>query len=68
MLLFNLEIEDQKIPINCILQNAETVCLVDKDGNAKSVVNIKIGDEVLVHIGLGATHFGIEIKETIIEK
>jgi len=31
-------------------------------------VDIKIGDEVLVHIGPGATHFGTAIKETIIEK
>lgn len=70
MLRFELEtfIENQKLEISGIFQNAETVRLVGADGNAKSVVDIKIGDEVLVHIGPGATHFGTAIKEAIIEK
>ncbi|MFX1256577.1 MAG: 3-dehydroquinate synthase II [Promethearchaeota archaeon] len=70
MLRFELEVKkgDNKFPINCICQNAETIRLVDDQGNAKSVVDIKIGDEVLVHIGPGATHFGTAIKETILEK
>jgi len=70
MLRFELEAMkgDKKIPISCICQNAETIRLVDPRGKAKSVVDIKVGDEVLVHIGPGATHFGTAIKETIIEK
>jgi len=70
MLRFELEATkgDKKVPISCICQNAETIRLVDADGNAKSVVDIKVGDEILVHIGPGATHFGTAIKETIIEK
>lgn len=70
MLRFVLEVSmgDKKIPISCICQNAETIRLVGEDGKAKSVVDIKVGDEVLVHIGPGATHFGTAIKETIIEK
>ena len=70
MLRFELEASKgvKKIPISCICQNAETIRLVDVDGNAKSVVDIKVGDEILVHIGPGATHFGTVIKETIIEK
>ena len=70
MLRFELEVSagDTKIPISLICQNAETIRLVDSDGIAKSVVDIKIGDEVLVHVGPGATHFGTAIKETIIEK
>lgn len=70
MLRFELEASkgEKKIPINCVCQNAETIRLVDAGGNAKSVVDIKVGDEVLVHIGPGATHFGTAIKETIIEK
>ncbi len=70
MLRFELEVSDGdvKIPISLICQNAETIRLVDQDGMAKSVVDIKIGDEVLVHVGPGATHFGTAIKETIIEK
>ena len=70
MLRFELEAskDGNIIPINCICQNAETIRLVDANGNAISVVNIKVGDEILVHVGPGATHFGTAIKETIIEK
>lgn len=70
MLRFELETtkKGKKIPINCICQNAETIRLVASNGEAKSVVDIKEGDEILVHIGPGATHFGTAIKETIIEK
>ena len=57
-----------KIEISCICQNAETISLVDNFGKAKSVVNVNKGDEFLVHIGPGATHFGTIIKERIIEK
>lgn len=70
MLRFELEVEQESktIPIKSICQNAETIRLVDKEGNAISVVDIKEGDQVLVHVGPGATHFGTAIKETIIEK
>lgn len=70
MLRFELETEKDgnKIQLSCICQNAETIRLVGVDGEAKSVVDIKVGDEILVHIGPGATHFGTTIKETIIEK
>ena len=70
MLRFEMEVEksDTLIPLSCICQNAETIRLVDIGGKAKSVVDIKLGDEILVHVGPGATHFGTAIKETIIEK
>ncbi|MHA1932733.1 MAG: 3-dehydroquinate synthase II [Promethearchaeota archaeon] len=70
MLRFELEVlkENKKILISCICQNAETIRLVGMDGKAKSVVDMKVGDEILVHIGPGATHFGTAIEETIIEK
>ncbi|MFX0136166.1 MAG: 3-dehydroquinate synthase II, partial [Candidatus Hodarchaeota archaeon] len=70
MLRFQLEAlkEDKRIPISCICQNAETIRLVDPNGKAKSVVDINIDDEVLIHIGPGATHFGTAIKEKIVEK
>jgi len=70
MLRFELEYsrENLKIPLSCICQNAETIRLVGTNEKAISVVDIKIGDEVLVHIGPGATHFGTAINETIIEK
>ncbi|MFX0021647.1 MAG: 3-dehydroquinate synthase II [Candidatus Hermodarchaeota archaeon] len=70
MLRFELETldKDKKIQLSCICQNAETVRLIGADGKVRSVVNIKIGDKILVHLGSGATHFGTFIKETIIEK
>jgi len=70
MLRLELEIDTQgkKLKINYIGQNAETIRLVNSDGDPVSIVDLKVGDEVLVHIGPGATHFGTKIKETIIEK
>ena len=50
-----------------ILQNAETIKLVGKD-RPISVVELKEGDEVLVHITESARHFGTAVEETVIEK
>ncbi|MFX1498362.1 MAG: 3-dehydroquinate synthase II [Promethearchaeota archaeon] len=70
MLRFELEtiINNEQISISCVCQNAETIRLVNSEGNAISVVDIKVGDEILVHLGPKATHFGTKIKERIIEK
>ena len=70
MIRLELEIKDQggKTKINYIGQNAETIRLVSSEGVPISIVDIKIGDEVLAYLGPGATHFGTKIKETIIEK
>lgn len=54
--------------LSAILQNAETIKLVGKDGNPISVAKLKKGDEVLVSLEEGARHFGKKIEETIIEK
>ncbi|MBN1134574.1 MAG: 3-dehydroquinate synthase II, partial [Methanosarcinaceae archaeon] len=54
--------------IKTILQNAETIKLVGKDGNPISVAELKKGDEVLVHFEDMARHFGMKVEETIIEK
>jgi 3-dehydroquinate synthase II len=54
--------------MSTILQNAETIRLVDKNGRALSVSSLKKGDEVLVHAEEGGRHFGIAVKETIEEK
>ncbi len=50
-----------------ILQNAETIKLVNKEGKHVSVTDLKEGDKVLVHIGEKARHFGVKVEETIIE-
>ncbi len=50
-----------------ILQNAETIKLVNPAGRHVSVSELKKGDEVLVYIGERARHFGIAVEESIIE-
>ena len=55
-------------PANTILQNAETIRLVDPDGKAISVVKLKPGDEILGYVEEAGRHFGHKIKETITEK
>jgi len=52
-----------------ILQNAETIKLVGSDKKKPiSVVDLKEGDEVLVHVTEAARHFGIAVEEAVIEK
>jgi 3-dehydroquinate synthase II len=60
--------EHNKKVVTLIMQNAETIRLVDKDGKAVSIVSLKKGDEVLGCIEEGGRHFGLKINETIIEK
>ncbi len=53
---------------NIILQNAETVRLVTKQGS-KSVSEIKPGDKVLARIETGGRHFGTKVEEeSVIER
>jgi len=66
MLLVEAESGDKTI--STILQNAETVALVDKQGNAVSVPKLKVGDEVLVSLESGGRHFGIKIEESLVER
>ena len=52
-----------------ILQNAETIRLISKDGKLLSVTEVKAGDEVLGYAKqAGGRHFGIEVDEFIVEK
>jgi 3-dehydroquinate synthase II len=51
-----------------ILQNAETIRLVDESGRAVSVVDLVVGDRVLGIAGSGGRHFGFSVKERIREK
>ncbi|MEA1985504.1 MAG: 3-dehydroquinate synthase II [Euryarchaeota archaeon] len=54
--------------IKNILQNAETIRLVDTGGHPISVADLKEGDQVLVHVETSGRHFGMKVDETIIEK
>ncbi|MEM1579059.1 MAG: 3-dehydroquinate synthase II [Archaeoglobaceae archaeon] len=51
-----------------ILQNAETIKLVNPEGKHVSVSELKKGDEVLVWIGEKGRHFGVSVEEFILEK
>ncbi|HUK92642.1 MAG TPA: 3-dehydroquinate synthase II, partial [Methanomicrobiales archaeon] len=51
-----------------ILQNAETVRLVGEDGKPVSVAALKMGDRVLGATAEAGRHFGVAVKETIVEK
>lgn len=66
--LILIEAEYESLKIKTLLQNAETIRLVDDKGEAISVSDIQIGDKVKVFIDKGARHFGMSIEETIIEK
>lgn len=66
LLLIEAEYEGQKI--KTLVQNAETIRLVDAKGKPVSVVDIKEGDTILAYFTTGARHFGMAIEEQIIEK
>lgn len=52
-----------------ILQNAETIRLISKNGELLSVTEVKVGDEVLGYAKeAGGRHFGMEVDEFIVEK
>jgi 3-dehydroquinate synthase II len=52
-----------------ILQNAETIRVVSKEGNLVSVTDLKVGNEILTHISQrSGRHFGMEVDEYILEK
>lgn len=66
--LLLVEAEYEGNVIRTLLQNAETIRIVDSDNNPISVAELKVGDKVKVYIETSARHFGIAIDETIIEQ
>jgi 3-dehydroquinate synthase II len=63
-----IEAEYDGIKIKTLLQNAETIRLVNSNGVAVSVSELEVGDKIKVFIDDNARHFGMAIDETIIEK
>ncbi len=55
-------------PVNTIVQNAETIRLVDLRGEPVSVVKLHGGDKVLGYVEEAGRHFGHKINESITEK
>ncbi|HOK41617.1 MAG TPA: 3-dehydroquinate synthase II [bacterium] len=66
MLLISGKYEGNEYTV--ILQNAETIKLVQAGGKTISVVELKQGDKVLGYIEKAGRHFGEKIEEKIIEK
>ncbi len=66
MMLIEAEAEGQ--PISLVLQNAETIRLMDSQGKAVSITNLKPGDKVLAHIEKSGRHFGMKVEESLIER
>jgi len=63
-----VEAEEGGQSISVILQNAETIRLVQSNGKAISLTDLKEGSEVLVCTERGGRHFGVQIDESIIER
>jgi len=63
-----VEAEAEGVPISLVMQNAETIRLVDPQGKAVSVTRLKEGDKVLAHIEKAGRHFGMEVEESLIER
>lgn len=63
-----VEAEESSQPISVILQNAETIRLVQSDGKAVSLTDLEGGSEVLVCTEKGGRHFGVRTDESIIER
>jgi 3-dehydroquinate synthase II len=67
MLIIRAVVDNSEYSV--VLQNAETVNVVDSEGKALSVCRLKKGDKIKVYLEQGtARHFGMSIKETITEK
>lgn len=66
--LLLVEVEREGERFRALLQNAETINLVTKEGKPISVAKLKPGDEVLIHIERVGRHFGVKVAETLIER
>ncbi|MFH1125547.1 MAG: 3-dehydroquinate synthase II [Candidatus Altiarchaeota archaeon] len=66
--LLLIEAKKDSVKIKTLVQNAETINLVDEKGKAVSVTKLKPGDRVLAYVEEGGRHFGMKVKETIEEK
>lgn len=66
MILIEAECEGR--PVSLVMQNAETIRLVDPQGKAISITKLKPGDKVLAHTQSGGRHFGMQVEETLTER
>lgn len=70
MLLITAEVDTPAGPVSgkVFLQNAETIRVVSADGEPVSVVTLKPGDQILCRVDDAGRHFGMRIKEEIVEE
>jgi len=66
--LLLVEAELGRKSFKTLLQNAETINLVGKDGAPISVAKLNPGDKVLVHVERAGRHFGVKVEETAVER
>lgn len=67
LILLKTEVDSMEGKV--LLQNAETIQLIEKDGRPVSVTKVKPGDEVLAYVKPSTgRHFGIEVDEFVVEK
>lgn len=66
--LMLVEAEYEGVNVRTLLQNAETIRLINQNGDPVSVAQLKVGDSVMVYLDKSARHFGMAIEESIIEK
>ncbi len=57
-----------KKKVSLILQNAETIRLVDPSGRPVSIVSLRKGSRILAFFTESGRHFGIKVNESIIEQ
>jgi 3-dehydroquinate synthase II len=52
-----------------ILQNAETIRFITSEGQLLPVTEAKVGNQILCYVkSPSGRHFGMEVKEFIVEK
>lgn len=66
--LLLVEVEHDGQIYKTLLQNAETINLVKKDGKPVSVAQLRPGDEVLINVEKTGRHFGVKVDETVDER
>ena len=66
MLLVDAEYEGKSVSV--ILQNAETIRLVKDTGDVCSVAALSPGDKVMGTVTESGRHFGVKVREHIVEK
>jgi len=65
--MFRVELEVDGDRVETLIQNAETVKVATSEGRT-AVTDLEEGDEIKLHYGEEARHFGEAVEESIIEK